>query len=187
MEVKVSEILSRYDTDKVSHHHYGVPYDKLFARFDRSGKLNILEIGTQKGGSLLAWKEYFPNSNVYGVDIVDVVLEEYRLDTVHRIVSDIKDYKSDLSYDIVIDDGSHYLGDVVYVIAQYARKIRPNGMLIIEDVRNPQLLVSVASDLLEEIRLGFPDYNEGAKFEVRGFDCRRSGAEESFLMALVRT
>ena len=31
-------------------------------------KLNISELGILQGGSLLMWKEYFTNSNIYGFD-----------------------------------------------------------------------------------------------------------------------
>ena len=69
--------------------------------------------------TLQAWKEYFPNANVIGVDIVDVVPEKYRTDNVTRIISDIKKVDFEEGFDIIIDDGSHYLGDMVYVVANH--------------------------------------------------------------------
>src|ERR1051325_9846380 len=128
--IKISEILAKVETDKIYHHRYGAAYEDIFSKFDRNSPLNILEVGTQKGGSLLAWKEYFPNANVIGVDIVDVVPKRYRSDTVTRIISDIKEWKTDLTFDIIIDDGSHYLTDVVYVISQYHQKLNKGGVLI---------------------------------------------------------
>lgn len=185
MEV-ISEILKKYDTDKIWHHRYGEAYDNIFSRFDREAPLNILEVGTQKGGSLLAWKEYFPNANVIGVDIVDVVPKRYRLDTVTRVVSDIKDWKTDLKFDIVIDDGSHYLPDVVYVISQYCLKLNKRGVLIVEDVRNPDLLAEVILDLFKEIKLGYPDYNGNDRFKIHCYDNRTKETEQSFLLAMHR-
>lgn len=135
-DIPISKILSKYDTDKVTGHCYGATYDKLFSGFNRSDKLNILEVGTQKGGSLLAWKEYFPNATVTGVDIVDVVLPEYRSKDITYIISDIKDFKTDQMFDIVIDDGSHFIDDVVFVINTYTEKLKPRGILIVEDIQN---------------------------------------------------
>src|SRR3990167_9848029 len=127
--MKISTILSKYGdaTDKIWHHRYGKAYDELFSRLDRQAPLNIMEVGTQKGGTLLAWKEYFPNANVIGVDIVDVVPKKYRKDTVIRVITDIKRLDTDIEFDIIIDDGSHYLGDMVYVVANYFVPLRNSG------------------------------------------------------------
>lgn len=141
--IEISQILSGYETDKVcgtryggDGHCYGEAYDKLFSLFDRSAPLDILEVGTQKGGSLLAWKKYFPNSNVTGVDIVDVVLPEYRSDAINYVISDIKQYDDSKFYDIIIDDGSHYLLDTIYVVKKYTHQLKEGGVLIVEDVQN---------------------------------------------------
>lgn len=139
-DLPISKVLRHYDTDKVRGHCYGESYNKLFAKFDRTAPLNILEVGTQKGGSLLAWKEFFPNSTVTGVDIVDVVLPEYRKDTVRRVVADIKDWATTETFDIIIDDGSHFFEDVMFVIRNYVRRLRPNGLMVIEDVQDQNWL-----------------------------------------------
>ena len=138
--MKISEILATYDTDKVREHSYGRVYDKLFEDFNQNDKLNILEVGTQKGGSLCAWRDYFPNSSITGIDIVDVVKPEYRRKDIEYVIKDIKDYKSDIVYDIIIDDGSHSLGDVLYVVKNLKYKL-----LIIEDVQNPESWVNFIS------------------------------------------
>lgn len=182
----ITEILKRYDTDKETFHRYGKTYEEIFAKFDRNARLNILEIGTQKGGSLLAWKEYFPNANVYGVDIVDVVSDEYRKDTVTRIISDIKEWKNDIEWDIVIDDGSHYLLDVVYVVANYCVQLKPGGVIVIEDVRFPTLVSRVIENLLTDISLLFPEVNDKNSFEGKFYDTSAVGAEGSFIIGLFK-
>lgn len=182
----ISEILTKYDTDKISHHRYGDVYDRVFSQFDREAPLNILEIGTQKGGSLLAWKEYFPNANVYGVDIVDVVTDEYRKDTVNRVISDIKDWKNNIEWDIVIDDGSHYFADVVYVVSQYCLRLKEKGALIIEDVRAPDLLMETINYLLMDIQVGFPKYKGGDVFQVTGYDMRSQSHDQSYILTMIK-
>ena len=134
--MKISEILAKYDTDKVKDHHYGDAYDDLFSKFDRNAPLNILEIGTQKGGSLCAWQDYFLNAKITGVDIVDVVNPEYKREGITYIVSDIKDWKTDEMYDIIIDDGSHFESDVVWVIKYFTKNVKENGLMIIEDIQD---------------------------------------------------
>jgi trans-aconitate methyltransferase len=186
--MKISKILAKYgkDTDKIWHHRYGKAYDDLFSRFDRKAPLNIMEVGTQKGATLLAWKEYFPNANVYGVDIVDVVPKKYRKDTVTRVISDIKKLDTDIKFDIIIDDGSHYLADMVYVVANYFVPMRDKGVLILEDVRFPKLTLEVINNLIVDSDIGFPGNKTKANFNIRYYDCRRKGAESSFLIAMIK-
>jgi hypothetical protein len=136
--MNIKDILAKYETDKVNGHCYGDSYNEIFSRFDRNAPLNILEVGTQKGGSLLAWKEYFPNATVTGIDIVDVVKPEYRSSDINYIFCDIKDYKTDQVFDIIIDDGSHFLPDVLYVVNNF-----DYGLLIIEDVQDVEWVKSI--------------------------------------------
>ncbi len=119
--MKISEVLAQYETDKINDHHYGDAYNKLFAQFERNAPLNILEIGTQKGGSLLAWKEYFPNARVTGIDIIDALKTEYYDPKIRYIISDIKKWDTDEMYDIIIDDGSHLYPDVQHVVHNFIR------------------------------------------------------------------
>lgn len=184
--IKISDCLAKVDTDKIWHHRYGDAYDQLFAKFDREAHLNILEVGTQKGGTLLAWKEYFPNANVIGVDIVDVVPEKYRKDTVKRIISDIKRIDFDEGFDIIIDDGSHYLADMVYVVATQFMLMKDKGVMILEDVRFPKLTLEVVNNLIMDSDIAFPGNPTRANYHVRYYDNRKKGAESSFLIALIK-
>ena len=42
----------------------------------------------------------------------------------------------DDDFDIIIDDGSHKLEDMVFVIKEYINKLSKNGILIIEDLQS---------------------------------------------------
>jgi|2_EtaG_2_1085320.scaffolds.fasta_scaffold59583_2 trans-aconitate methyltransferase len=152
-KTKIAEILLNYETDKnygviepEKGHTYGESYDEIFERFDREAELNILEIGVEKGGSLCAWADYFPNANIYGVDIVDVRLEEYKRENINFILSDIKDPDlkkkfSNIKFDIIIDDGDHSLSSILYVVDNYLDTLNTGGYLIVEDVQQPRLVV----------------------------------------------
>ena len=146
--MKISEILKKYNTDKNKKirkrnwHCYGKAYDHLFKSFDRKAKLDILEIGTEYGESLLAWREYFPNASITGVDIIDRVKDKDP--SIEYIVSDINDFDTAIDYDIVIDDGSHKLKDVLHTIHQI--KIKVGGIMVIEDVQAPHRLTAIDTD-----------------------------------------
>jgi len=71
---ELCEIGKKYDTDKSSQrsnvsnirhcHPYTLFYDSLF-NSKKKDKLEIAELGILDGGSLLMWREYFTNSNIY--------------------------------------------------------------------------------------------------------------------------
>lgn len=157
--MKISELLLKYShsTDKnrgmtmeKNGHCYGNSYDKLFLEFDRLEKLNILEIGVEKGASLEVWKEYFPNSNVYGVDIVDN--RQYKNDNITFILSDIKnitDQFDNILFDIIIDDGSHLLSDVLFTVSVYSKKLKKNGILVVEDVQSTMWISEIEKKLID--------------------------------------
>jgi len=164
---KISEILLKYKTDKnhgsikniykcldsweisnnpepIIGHSYGKAYDHLFDQFDKESNLDILEIGIQKGGSLCAWKDFFKNSNIYGVDIIDSILPEYKRSEFTYLFSDIKNLEiknkfNQIMFDIIIDDGSHIFSDVLFVTNNYLDKLKLNGILIIEDCQQPEI------------------------------------------------
>lgn len=186
MKETITQILKKYDTDKEVFHRYGQTYETIFSRFNREDKLNILEIGTQQGGSLLAWKEYFPNANVVGIDIIDVVPDKYRLDTVTRVISDIKEWRDDTQWDIVIDDGSHYLLDIAYVVPNYCMKLKVGGVIVIEDVRAPRLILNVIENLLSDISLIFPEVRHDNLIDVKYYDTSGPGAEGSIIIAMFK-
>ena len=67
---------NKYKTDKCNWcHNYTKKYDELFKDI-RFKKLKILEIGIGSAPmpSLRLWKEYFPNSQIYGIDIEETYI-----------------------------------------------------------------------------------------------------------------
>jgi len=177
-QIKIADILLKYKSDKnygtikniykdlytwelsdnptpYIGHTYGQSYDEIFGQFEKDSNINFLEIGVQKGGSLLAWKEYFKNANIYGVDIIDAILDEYRRSDFKYIISDIKSDETkealkDVMFDIIIDDGSHYLNDVLFVVSNYLNKLNKNGVLIIEDCQQPEHWLSEIKKLVNQ-------------------------------------
>ena len=143
--MRISEILTKYISDnKKKHgtdknkcdklsHCYGLAYDGIFKPFDRNAELDIIEIGIEFGDSLLAWKEFFPNANISGIDIKDKV--ENKRNDIEYIFIDVRDFKPSKEYDIVIDDGSHKLKDVIYTVKNF--KLKRGGVMIIEDCQAP--------------------------------------------------
>lgn len=121
-------------------HTYHYLYDDLLCNLDRNATLDILESGIEKGGSLCAWKEYFPNARVTGVDIIDTRLSQFIRDDVEFIVTDIKQYKPDRKFDLIIEDGNHSNEDALWAVINLVEHLKPNGHLVIEDVQEAYMV-----------------------------------------------
>ncbi len=139
-----------YKTDKARDHSYGGFYDDLFSQFNRNAPLNILELGAQGGGSLLAWKDYFPNATVTGVDISDSRYNEYKSERVKFVLADLRTMPvpEDATYDIIIDDSDHFIGTQMFIVENYYPLLKSKGVLVIEDVQYPESDVVEISKIL---------------------------------------
>ena len=116
----MKELCTQYKCDKgaESHHYYEV-YDQHFAP-RREDPINILEVGIWHGTSFDVWHEYFPNANIYGIDIFTRLQPEdvpaLQKDRVHYLIGDstkqdiagkiIQEWV-DVQFDFIIDDGLH--------------------------------------------------------------------------------
>jgi SAM-dependent methyltransferase len=195
--MKIDQILLKYDTDKNKGavndrmgHFYGLAYQRIFDNFDRLSSLKILEVGVHKGGSLLAWKEYFINSEVIGIDIFDSRINEYRKETVNFILSDINSNElkhnpllCNKKFDIMIDDGSHFLKDVLSFLRNYMGLLNNGGYFVIEDVQYPvRWTIVVKSYILFKNILGIFNKN---KYKVYVEDMRKiNGYYDDYLIVI---
>jgi cephalosporin hydroxylase len=110
----LKEILNKHGSDKGKKHHYDLIYEKDFLSL-KNQKINLLEVGILGGSSLKTWLEYFPNANIYAIDIIDKdsveILNHPRIkylkydSTDKNIVKEIQKWK--VNFDIIIEDGLH--------------------------------------------------------------------------------
>ena len=133
----LKQIAKKYKTTKKMMGYINI-YEKYLHEL-KNKKLNILEIGVESGESLRMFSEYFKNSNIIGLDIVDKNYNIKRTDifcgdqTDHNILSKIiKKYKS---LDIIVDDGSHKNDDIKNSFNYLFPKLNFGGLYIIEDLQ----------------------------------------------------
>ena len=118
------ELFRKYGCDKGDTgsecHLYNLEYEPEMEK-RRNDSIKILEIGIFKGTSLNAWHEYFPNAEIYGIDIFTRLkpsdVPALALDRVHYLKGDstnasitkmIADaWGKDIRFDYIIDDGLH--------------------------------------------------------------------------------
>jgi predicted O-methyltransferase YrrM len=152
---ELCEIGKKYDTDKSSQrinvtdirhcHPYTLFYDGIFKN-KKDEPLKIAELGILHGASILMWKEYFPNAEIYGFDydsnLINNFKQRFNNDRVtlsnidvtnkHSIVTAFS--KLNILFDIIIEDTTHKFEDQIKVIENTYQYLKPGGILIIEDI-----------------------------------------------------
>ncbi len=135
--LSLKEIGLKYPTNKNDYGFLDI-YEKYFKDL-REKKLNILEIGVDKGDSLRLWKEYFFNSEICGIDIdkKDFTIQDvkiYQGDQNDKTLLD-KIAKKHGKFDIIIDDGSHVSKHIINSFNYLFDHLSKNGIYIVEDLQ----------------------------------------------------
>lgn len=120
--------------------HYFPVYEAHFSRFVNHPVV-FLEIGCGRGGSAQMWKRYLgPHALIVGID-VNPECKSFEEDQIQiRIGS-----QSDTAFlhqvldefgppDIVLDDGSHQMSDIVETFQYLYPRTSPNGVYLVEDL-----------------------------------------------------
>jgi hypothetical protein len=155
---ELSEIMSKYNSDKgyglcknfVEQdmyppnnicHNYTYFYDKLFKAY-KNQHIKIFEMGPGSwNGSLLGWKEYFPNSSIFSADFdksylyCDERIKSYYVDQENSdSINDMLKNLENMKLDIIIDDGPHTYSSNILFYKNSINKLKKRGLYIIEDV-----------------------------------------------------
>ena len=73
-------------TDKaMDWHGFTELYEHIFYPLKNS-PIRIFEIGIKKGGSLILWRDYFPNATVFGIDIGAATVEHIQFMVVGALI-----------------------------------------------------------------------------------------------------
>lgn len=157
--MSLQEIGSLHNTDKVSHGFCKL-YDDQFTD-NRQDITNVLEIGVYFGASILMWRDYFPNATIHGIDTfeglqgnghrfndADRFYNRHKQENLERIklykVDQSKEdellqfatEQQDISFDFILDDGSHLMKDQQITLKYLFPLIKPGGCFIMEDLHS---------------------------------------------------
>ncbi len=135
-----------------SGHGYSKFYETKLKKF-KNKKINILEIGSYAGSSAASLVKYFQGSNVYCFDI-NISNFEYKSKNIHvfgvdinnikkikKILNEIFEKNNFKEFDIIIDDGSHNLSDILVGLKLFFKHLKKKGIYIIEDFKHPNYYV----------------------------------------------
>ena len=129
--------------EKIQGHEYALFYDRYFKSL-KNNKLNILELGTFKGGATAAFSIFFKNSKIYSGDLYPDIfnfsskkITNFKIDT--SSINSINNIivNNDLQYDIIIEDAGHYLKDQIISLFILFKKLKPKGFFVIEELDFP--------------------------------------------------
>ena len=149
----LKSIFDKNKTDKSNGHNYHIIYNYVLNIIGRNTNINLLEIGIGTnnpsvvstmgidgipGASLRSFKEYLPNSNIFGADIdKDILFTEDRINTSSFLK--LNNNFDNIKYDIIIDDGLHSLSANLNTLLFGLENININGWIIIEDICKSQI------------------------------------------------
>ena len=130
------------------HAAYLEVYEKLFEPFKAKDEVGMtiamLEIGTDGGGGLRMYQDYFRDGMIYGIDIAptpDAARDQHRIMHLQAdayttsMVDSWKQFCPSL-FDIIIDDGPHTIGSQEFFVQHYPHLLSPDGIAIVEDIQD---------------------------------------------------
>lgn len=167
--MELSELFNTYGSDK-DRNGYTPIYHAVFKNL-KDKPVDLLEIGIgtmlpgvmssmqgyalpgyKPGGSLRAWRDFFPKGNIVGADIQwDTQFSEERIRTVIADSGNREELDRRLgecTFDIIIDDGWHWDENQVKTMRNLWHRVRPGGYYVIEDILRD---ARIATDLRPQI------------------------------------
>jgi predicted O-methyltransferase YrrM len=152
----LDELFYYYGSDKANifkknkrkGHGYSNFYKKILNSY-KNQKISILEIGSFAGASAAAFSKYLPKAQIFCFD-VNISNFKYSSKNIHVYGLDInktsnvkktikKIFKKNhiSNFDLIIDDGSHNLSDIVYSLNFFLKFLKNQGFFVIEDFKLP--------------------------------------------------
>jgi len=172
---KLDSLFTSYGSDKSSKHNYHLIYAALLEE-KINKNLMVLEIGIgtnnlnyganmgrkgNPGASLRAFRDFLPNSKIFGADIdINILFSETNIETFFidqlnlRILEEVKLNLSKVKFDLIIDDGLHNTESNFNTIYFALDLLNEKGILLIEDIDYSDLKYYI---LLNEILVN--EYN----------------------------
>ena len=118
-------------------HDYAEKYEGFFWSY-KDKPIKLLEIGVAKGDSLRSWYEYFPQAQIYGLDIQPC--DQYSNDRIKIFQGSqidknvLTEIASNGPFDIIIDDGSHVVEHWIETFEFLFPHVKNDGLYVFEDL-----------------------------------------------------
>jgi hypothetical protein len=175
MASKLANLIEKYGSDK-NISGYSDLYSQVFETNGLNKITSFLEIGIgtlqpeiestfvgnarlfpdyKPGNSLRAYREFFPDAKIYGIDVAeDCRLEEERLKTFIFDSTDstkCREYLGSMSFDAIIDDGLHTAHGQLKTLKNLFNRVAFDGFYIVEDLGGGGDSMNMFVELREEV------------------------------------
>lgn len=152
MKSVLEQLGEKHNPSKKAHGYLPV-YATYFER-NRMEVKSFMEIGLQRPNSINMWAEYFPNAQIYGVDI-DPSNKQFENDRVKVFIGDQGDEKFLRSLpndiDIIVEDGSHLPDHMLINILELVPKLKDGGIYACEDMLEATIYRRKVFDFLKSL------------------------------------
>jgi len=152
---ELGSLFTKYGSDKATKHDYYLLYSFLL-KDKRALPITVFEIGLgtnntaftsnmgvdgKPGASLRAFRDWAPNSKIYGADIdMGVLFEEERIKTFFVDQTDPETLETIAgqfpkhSLDLIVDDGLHTTEANINTLNWALELLKPDGYFVVEDI-----------------------------------------------------
>ena len=149
----------------------------------------VINYGYKTGNSLKCWSEYFPNSNIYGIDIYKHdELNSERITTLQADQSKESDLERLMktinnNLDIIIDDGSHVGHHQAFSFLFLNKFLNKDGIYVIEDIQPQNIQSFLDLSIFPKNTINYINNN----FIIEYFDTRNIiGRADDFMVAFIK-
>lgn len=175
-ETSLTKLFEKDGSSDKHYSGYNFLYELIFDKI-RYNNLNYLEIGLgtliphipsthvgqlsrnanyTPGLILKTYKEYFTNSNIYGIDIAeDCMYSEERIKTFlldSRDKSSCDESLGDLKFDVILDDGLHTAEAQFRTFNNFFDRLNVGGYYIVEDIGGSSDMVGFYEEYKNELK-----------------------------------
>lgn len=164
---ELCKLFEKYGSDKCEayFHTYSAEYYNLLKEMQTTCT-QLVEIGVGSialmanrivpgdkylpGASLRAWNDFFPNAEIFGLDINED--DFFRKDRIRCLYTDqskstellktfdnIETLTGSKMCDVIVDDGSHIVEHMLLSFETLKKFIKPGGIYIIEDIKDHEM------------------------------------------------
>ena len=126
-------------------HAYHSFYERFFQK-EKTKSLSILELGSFRGNAAAALFFYFKNAHISSGDIFPDLftykskrIKNFFIDTSSELEIQNKIVNKGEYFDFIIEDAGHYLKDQIISLFILFKKLKPEGIFIVEELDFPDI------------------------------------------------
>lgn len=170
-EFSLNELFNYFGTDKgtnifdpytnsskkIKGHGFAKFYEKKLNKY-KNDEFSILEVGTWEGASAASFLKYFPKTQLFALDKnFKLKFKSKRIEFINCNINNEKNLNlfkkkfRNKKFEVIIDDGSHFLKDMIVSLKFFLRYLSTSGIFIFEDYNAPKYFKELENSYGKEL------------------------------------